>query len=406
MEEIRVTPVIEEPEEDDDEPAGGGALSTVAGLGCAVSVGVVGATAIMLVFVLMGDKLSGFRLSSEVAYATTDIEPGQLIRPGDYAFTSGPAMDGAVYTEEQLSGRVAMTSLYAGDPIVEHRLLPPGRREGVASLTPSGTRSLWMKGNAGIDGLGLEPGDHIDIWKTTVVEGDTQVIAEAVPVISFEPASSTSESKSTIATTVEQSDAIAKARGAGATVVITLRSDVEFPAEEIPPPADFGDEGDVYHARRTLQAGVPITEDDLIGLADHGLVPGTALGTGDLVGKIPRRTIYPGERVTHEVIARPGAGGGIAAVLPEGARGIAVSVKHAPDEEFPPGTRVDAHKVLSREGGRVETEQIASNVEIVGNQPTGPECPCIVLLVQPDAVDTILYAREHGDLAVSFTEDE
>lgn len=84
-----------------------------------------------------------------------------------------------------------------------------------------------------------------------------------------------------------------------------------------------------------------------------------------LSGSLARQTIYEGEPVIEERLVRPGKGGFMAAVLPEGMQAISIkiSTESGAGGFILPGDRVDV--LLTRQDGNRTSETVLSNVRVL-----------------------------------------
>src|SRR4051812_33341871 len=80
-------------------------------------------------------------------------------------------------------------------------------------------------------------------------------------------------------------------------------------------------------AARELKTGALVRDSDLSFANWTGTLPkGFAISAKDFVGRGVLSTIYEGEPVTENRLAAAGAGGGLAATIPNGMRACAVKV--------------------------------------------------------------------------------
>lgn len=129
-------------------------------------------------------------MNSQVASATTtvvvaasSINPGERVGPANLKTVSWPisaAVAGAVSRVDALDGRVAITSIQPGEPILENRLAPQGSRAGLNALITPGHRAMTVKVNevVGVAGFAL-PGNYVDIL-VTVEDGNRQRVSKIV----------------------------------------------------------------------------------------------------------------------------------------------------------------------------------------------------------------------------------
>lgn len=128
----------------------------------------------------------------------------------------------------------------------------------------------------------------------------------------------------------------------------------------------------VLVAKRTLEAGAVIKESDLSETVWPGSPPkGAVSKREDALGRGVIAAIYEGEPIVDSRLARPGAGGGLAALIPAGKRACAVKVNEVVGLAgfVVPGMRVDVvmtgtpPNVPASEGPVSKT--ILQNVEVL-----------------------------------------
>jgi pilus assembly protein CpaB len=100
--------------------------------------------------------------------ATTDIGLGDLLTSAVLKFEPWPKEkipSGAIFRLEDIEGRRARTTLYAGEPILDSRLLGKGASEqGATALIPKGYRVVPVKVDLVSGGSSLiVPGDRVDV---------------------------------------------------------------------------------------------------------------------------------------------------------------------------------------------------------------------------------------------------
>jgi pilus assembly protein CpaB len=120
-----------------------------------------------IVFRLIGNRISGPRVTTtRVVAAAADIKLGSVLRDSDLTTIDivGTLPKGAILRPENVIGRGVISSLYAGEPILENRLAPPGSGGGLAATIPTGMRAAAVKVNevVGVAGF-VTPGMHVDI---------------------------------------------------------------------------------------------------------------------------------------------------------------------------------------------------------------------------------------------------
>lgn len=129
-------------------------------------------------------------MNSQVASATTTvvvaasaISPGERVGSANLKTVSWPisaAVAGAVSSVDILEGRIAVSPIQTGEPILETRLAPQGSRAGLNALITPGFRAMTVKVNevVGVAGFAL-PGNYVDIL-VTVEDGNRQRVSKIV----------------------------------------------------------------------------------------------------------------------------------------------------------------------------------------------------------------------------------
>ncbi len=116
--------------------------------------------------------------------ALTDIALGDLLTAQVLKleqWPKGKIPEGAISRIEEVEGRRARTKLYAGEPILEHRLLGKGASEqGATGLIPKGYRVVPVKVDLVSGGSSLIlPGDRVDVM-VHLVKDPSRDIQETV----------------------------------------------------------------------------------------------------------------------------------------------------------------------------------------------------------------------------------
>jgi pilus assembly protein CpaB len=147
-------------------------------LGVSVMLGIV---AVMLAMRWMNSQVAS--ATTTVVVAASSINPGERVGPSNLKTVSWPmsaAVAGAVSRMEALDGRVAVTPIQPGEPILESRLAPQGSRAGLNALITPGFRAMTVKVNevVGVAGFAL-PGNYVDIL-VTVEDGNRQRVSKIV----------------------------------------------------------------------------------------------------------------------------------------------------------------------------------------------------------------------------------
>ena len=129
---------------------------------------------------------------ASIAAAAVDLKWGtklteEMIKLTLFLNDSMPA--GAFFTAEELIGRVVVSALKQGEPIVEHRLAAENvKTGGVAAILSKGKRAIAVKGDKviGISGF-IKPGNRVDVLVTLTdpktKQGKTKLVLENIPVL-------------------------------------------------------------------------------------------------------------------------------------------------------------------------------------------------------------------------------
>lgn len=394
-------PEASEVDEADDEPAGLSLpLLLVGGAAFGLVVAALGLVAAFAIAPLLKVEPVGSFVTNRT------IPPGDAVRQSDVVFVEGLVAPGALVDPEVVVGRVASSEIYAGDPVIEARLAAPGRQTGTASLAPKGYVAMWINAEPTMVGLGLDSGDRVDVWALARLEEGMNLLVPSALVLAYEPGNLAPD-RITLALPAEGANAVGKLRSQGGALGLTLVAAADRPAPPAdappaPPPIDAADAPDgVVHARHTLVAGKPIEAADLVRLPDHKLGLGAVTSADEVLGRVPRRDIAPGERVTDAVLADPAAGRGLAALLASGERAVAIQLFGADTNDFKPGTRIDILSV-NREKG--EAHVIGEGVEVLGLKTEGEGCPCAALRASEDLAVQVLVNRTANTLGLQLPE--
>src|SRR5271165_53155 len=112
----------------------------------------------------MGDKMR--HRTAKVTVAARDLEIGTLIKPEDLSMGEvvGELPKDVVLKPEAAIGRGVVSTLYAGEPVMEKRLATVGSGAGLAAIIPPGMRACAVKVDqvVGVAGFVL-PGMRVDV---------------------------------------------------------------------------------------------------------------------------------------------------------------------------------------------------------------------------------------------------
>jgi Flp pilus assembly protein CpaB len=168
-----------------------------------------------------------------------------------------------------------------------------------------------------------------------------------------------------------------------------------------------GDGMAVVVATRAVPRGTVLVEGDLrrATMPARYAPPGVLGSVEAAVGATLAADLAPGEPLTETRMVRAGP---VAAQVPSGLRAMPLQVS-LPGGAVVPGDRVD---VLATYGaGQPYTETVATAVEVLQVHPgTDPDelgaVSTVILLVDPETVEQLAYARAFAELALSVASAE
>ncbi len=187
---------------------------------------------------------------TQIAVAAVELPLGGRINREALRLVSWPATSvpkGAFSDLESLDGRVAISGIQPGEPVLESRLAPVGTRGGLSAVVPEGKRAITVRVNdvIGVAGFTL-PGNYVDIMVNTQKtdargSGDDQMISkivlERILVLAVAQEASRDETKPrvvnavTLEVTPEEAERLDLARSVG-TLSLVLRNQIDSePAE-------------------------------------------------------------------------------------------------------------------------------------------------------------------------------
>ena len=349
--------------------------------------------------------IKGHVLGQSTVTATRDIEAGEkLVTDSLTAVTlPSPALANTVPSIQPVLGRIALSRILKGDPVRSERLAHPGRRNWTQSLTAPGARTVWITMDDGADGLGMLPGDRLDVWASFAKRSNdiqTVSVAKLVQVIHIEPSETSMNSVVTVAASAEQVETITKYR-TDAQLHLVLRSDREtthigstLTVEAHPATAAPRE----LHAQRDLMPGAAIEAQHLVLRIGTGIGDAGFTEISELVGAIPHSRILAGERIVDERLADAQTGRGVAALIAPGDAVLAVEVGENIDD-FTIGSQVTAMNAIP---GRRQMQELATDLPILGHHLEGRGCPCIQLVIDAEAIGPLVQAKAMNRLALSL----
>jgi pilus assembly protein CpaB len=125
------------------------------------------------------------------AASARSLDAGQLLTPASVTMIEWPAtipLKGAFSKPEDLTGRIVLYPLAAGEPIVERELAAAGSVAGLTGKIPPGMRAISLRSDdvVGVAGF-LFPGTHVDVLVTyrsgTSPEPETATVLQDVDVL-------------------------------------------------------------------------------------------------------------------------------------------------------------------------------------------------------------------------------
>ncbi|HTV06353.1 MAG TPA: Flp pilus assembly protein CpaB [Acidobacteriaceae bacterium] len=103
---------------------------------------------------------------TRVVAAATNIPLGSILQSKDLSSIeiAGPLPNGVILRPQDAVGRGVISSLYAGEPILNSRLAPPGSGGGLAATIPTGMRAVAVRVDQiiGVAGF-VTPGMRVDV---------------------------------------------------------------------------------------------------------------------------------------------------------------------------------------------------------------------------------------------------
>ncbi|AYH45632.1 Flp pilus assembly protein CpaB [Azoarcus sp. DN11] len=201
-----------------------------------------------LAAVVLGTRWLQSKAASDgnrIAVAAIELQLGgrvtrEAVRLVDWP--SGSVPNGAFNDLAKLDGRVAITGIQPGEPILESRLAPVGTKGGLSAVVPEGKRAITVRVNdvVGVAGFAL-PGNYVDILVNTEKVGDrandkdqmiSKIVLERILVLAVAQEANRDETKPkvvnavTLEVTPEQAERLDLARSVG-NLSLVLRNQVD-----------------------------------------------------------------------------------------------------------------------------------------------------------------------------------
>jgi pilus assembly protein CpaB len=170
----------------------------------------------------------------------------------------------------------------------------------------------------------------------------------------------------------------------------------------------------VVIAKNTIQPGQILKEEDLATapFASEQTPEGTFANTSDVVGRVVLSPLIKGQPVVHTLLAGPGTGAGLQALVPDGMRAITIDVSESSSVAglLTPGCHVDVvASINDAANGTMVARTLAQNLKVqalgqrVSSAGKGDEDPnavqafkTVTLVVTPEEAETIELASVTG----------
>lgn len=182
---------------------------------------------------------------NRIAVAAVELQLGGRITPEAVRLVewpSGSVPKGAFNELAKLDGRVAITGIQPGEPILESRLAPDGTKGGLSAVVPEGKRAITVRVNdvVGVAGFAL-PGNYVDIMVNTEAAGAdrnsedkmiSKIVLERILVLAVAQEANRDETKPkvvnavTLEVTPEQAERLDLARSVG-NLSLVLRNQID-----------------------------------------------------------------------------------------------------------------------------------------------------------------------------------
>ena len=177
--------------------------------------------------------------TQQVLVAARDIDLGTALNATmlePVAWPPGAIPKGAFQSRADLEGRVLMSSVARGEPVLESRLAPVGTKGGLSAVIADGKRAITVKVNevVGVAGFTL-PGNYVDVMVNTEDEKEmlvSKIVLERILVLAVAQEASRDDTKPrvvnavTLEVTPEEAERIDLARSVG-NLSLVLRNQVD-----------------------------------------------------------------------------------------------------------------------------------------------------------------------------------
>lgn len=182
---------------------------------------------------------------NRIAVAAVELQLGGRITPEAIRLVEWPSSSipsGAFADLAALDGRVAITGIQPGEPVLESRLAPVGTKGGLSAVVPEGKRAITVRVNdvVGVAGFTL-PGNFVDIMVNTEAAGASRnnqdqmiskIVLERILVLAVAQEANRDETKPrvvnavTLEVTPEQAERLDLARSVG-NLSLVLRNQID-----------------------------------------------------------------------------------------------------------------------------------------------------------------------------------
>jgi pilus assembly protein CpaB len=180
---------------------------------------------------------------TQVAVVANDVNLGEPLNPNLIRTVSWPTASvppGAFTDAKALDGRVVLTSLSRGEPVLESKLAPLGTKGGLSAVIGAGNRAITVRVNdvVGVAGFAL-PGNYVDVIVNTQEPGKadgqqsiSKIVLEKILVLAVAQQVSRDDTQPkvvnavTLEVTPDQAEKLDLARSVG-TLSLVLRNQVD-----------------------------------------------------------------------------------------------------------------------------------------------------------------------------------
>ena len=177
---------------------------------------------------------------------------------------------------------------------------------------------------------------------------------------------------------------------------------------------------DVVIAAKELHQGQTIVAEDIVVLpVPPAFVPETTFQyVEDVVGRVPRERVLPGEFLREERLADPESGVGLNAIIPRGMRAVSINITDgsAVSGFLNPGNYVDVLITLQGSDNLEKTVTLIQACYVLavddrmggdggGRRGEGTVRPSVTLAVTPESAQKLAHAHIKGDVTLTLRND-